>query len=275
MAKRTFLVTLRETVSKLRPYIAAAFIVAFSIAPLIQYQAYRVSIAASFGVVLLYLFFDIYRELIQRLENIEKNLKEPNPPQYADFNVALPVIKGILIERLKANDLVKIRILAVSAQFSWKSLIDTTIPQLFNIGKKQKIEIEIVIVKPSVLHNWGQKQLENDAQSTLLGEDTFKKVYKSAFSEGKISLNIYQYDNIPHWHGILIDDDILFMGRCKWKVIDGKYHLAVGQIDYRQFRLNDRFGGATRIELVDNWFETYKFRAQKIKYLNSREENKI
>jgi hypothetical protein len=265
MIKPNFLVLIRDRIAKIRPIIVGVFILAFSVAPLLTFiPKYRESIVIPFSVVLLYLFFDIYRELKERLDKIDMNLKEPQPPSYSDFNEALPIIKGILDERLSRDQDVTIRILAVSAQFSWKVLIETTIPQLLtNKNYKSKIHIELVIVKPSVLHEWGQRKLENDAKSTLIGEENFKRKYKTLFQEGKLSLFIHQYDNIPHWHGILIDNDLLFMGRCKWEVIDGRYHLLVGQIDYRQFRINDRFGGNTRIELINSWFDAYKFRATK------------
>jgi hypothetical protein len=261
----------KETYPKVRPWVAIVLVIAFLTSTAVDNTQYKIGLLSTLAANIIFLIFDLATSIKTRLDKIDSNFREPNPPDYIDFNAALPVIRVLLNERLTINKEVKIRILAVSAQFSWTSLIETTIPTLFNsTNKNQKIIIEIVVVKPSVLHDWGQKQLENNVRGTLIGEGTFKKMYQTAFNEGKVSLNIYQYDNIPHWHGILIDNDVLFMGRCKWKIIDGKYHLMVGQIDYRQFREKDKFEGKTRIELVDNWFETYKFRAQKIKQNKTR-----
>ncbi len=271
---KTLIEIWKETYPKLRPWVAIVLVGALLTSILIDDTKYKMAVLYALASNVIFLIFDLSTSIKTRLDKIDSNLKEPDPPFYVDFNAALPVIRTILSDRLTKNQDIHIRVLAVSAQFSWKSLVDTTIPALFDIGnKKQKINIEFVIVKPSVLRDWGQRQLESDANSTLLGVENFKGLYKKEFTAERLSLNVYQYDNIPHWHGILIDNDVLFMGRCKWKIIEGKYKLMVGQIDYRQFRTNDRFGGKTRIELVDNWFETYKFRAQRIKYNNTKEHD--
>jgi hypothetical protein len=255
----------KETYPKIRPWVAIFLVGSFLTSVVVDSTPYKIGILSALASNIIFLIFDLSNTIKARLDKIDNNLKEPEPPTYPDFNDALPVIKKALMERLNRNKDVRIRILAVSAQFSWKTLIETTIPTLLKVGTKNpKIDIEVVIVKPSILHDWGQKQLENDAKNTLIGEENFKRKYKTSFETGKLSLKVYQYDNIPHWHGILIDNDVLFMGRCKWEVIDDKYyHLLVGQIDYRQFRLNDRFGGNARIELIDNWFDAYKFRSRR------------
>jgi hypothetical protein len=261
---KTLLEIWKETYPIVRPWVAIILVATFLTSVVIDNTTYKIGILSALAGNIVFLIFDLTTTLKTRLDNIDKNLREPQPPSFESFNEALPVIKKVLIQKLNNNKDVSIKILAVSAQFSWKVLIQTTVPALLKIAKNPKIHVEIAIVKPSVLQNWGLKQLMKDAQNTIDGIEDFKLKYKTAFSEGKLGLEIYLYDNLPHWHGILIDNDILFMGRCKWEIIDEKYHLLVGQIDYRQFRMNDRFGGNARIELVDNWFNTYKFRSGKI-----------
>jgi hypothetical protein len=260
----------KETYPKIRPWVALILVGTFLTSFLSYNSEYKIVILFALASNIVFLIFDLANTIKTRLDRIESNLKEPEPPSYVDFNEALVVIKGVLSDRLSRNRDVKIKILSVSAQFSWKALVDTAIPVLLKSNNyRNKISIEIGIVKPSVLRDWGQQQLENDASNTLKGEKIFKSRHRSDFENKSISLEIYQYDNIPHWHGVLIDDDLLFMGRCKWELIDERYHLLAGQIDYRQFRVDDRFGGTTRIELVNNWFDTYKFRAGKISQTNN------
>jgi len=255
----------KETYPLIRPYVAIVLIGSLLLFSIIDNTSSKIGILAALASNIIFLIFDLSNTLKTRLDKIEQSLNQPEPQSYEDFNAALKDIKQILTDKLINNKDVQIKILAVSAQFSWKVLIESAIPKLLEIGNKDpKIDIEIVIVKPSVLRHWGQKKLEDDAQNTLNGEISFRKKFKTAFANGKLKLTIRQYDNIPHWHGILIDNDILFMGRCKWDKIDNHYHLLVGQIDYRLFKKGDRYGGDARIELVENWFDLYSVRALKI-----------
>jgi hypothetical protein len=261
---KTLIEIWQETYPKLRPWIAVLLIGALLTSVIFDNTSYKVSILSAFAGNIIFLIFDLTKTLKSRLDKIDSNLQTPIPPFYPNFNNAVEVIKKTITDKLDKNKTVDVKILAVSAQYSWKVLIETIIPPLLKT-ENIKINIEILIVKPSLLHNWGQIPLENDANNTIIGVENFKKKYKSSFSENKITLELYQYDNLPHWHGILIDKDVLFMGRCKWEQIDGKYHLLVGQIDYRQFKKADRFGGDARLELVDNWIDAYKFRVSKTK----------
>lgn len=264
MAKQTLLVAIRDRIAKLRPYIAGAFIIAFSISPLIPNTTYKISVAASFGVVLLYLFFDIYREVTLRLEAIEKNLKEPNPPSYEDFAEASIEIDKIIKERLNANRNIHIRVLGVSAQFSWKHIVEDKLTKFLEMGNhKQSIKIEFVIVEPSALKKINQVKLMADTKRTIEGIELMNEKYKNQLSDGRLTIDVFQYDNIPHWHGVLIDTDTFFMGRCRWNISGDNYELEVGTNEYRLFKLNDRFKGTDRVNLCINWFEAYKLQGQK------------
>jgi hypothetical protein len=265
MRRQNFLIILRESISKARPYIATAFIIVFSLTPLFQNTAYRVGVAASFGVVLLYLFFDIYREVIQRLEAIEKNLKEPNPPNYEDFGEASIEIDKILKEQLNANRNIHIRVLGVSAQFSWKHIVEDKLSRFLEMGnKKQTITIEFVIVEPKTLEKINQVKLTADTERTIKGIKIMNDRYKSQINSERLSINVYKYDNIPHWHGVLINTDTFFMGRCRWNISGNIYELEVGTNEYRLFKVNDRFKGTDRVNLCINWFEAYKLQGKKI-----------
>jgi hypothetical protein len=264
----------KETYVKLRPWIAIIFVGALLTSIFVDNTQYKIGLLLSLAANIILLIFDLNNSLKLRLDAIDNKLKEANPPQYPDFNDALPIIRKTLVRRLERNRDVNVKILAVSSQFSWKSMAESIIPSLLKVENKTgKINIEIAIVNPEILLDWGQESLANDAKNTLIGEANIKRKYKTAFETEKLSLSIYKYDNIPHWHGILIDSDVLFMGRCKWEVVDDRYHLLVGQIDYRQFQKNDRFGGNTRIELVDNWFDAYRFRAKWLE--NHKASNRV
>jgi hypothetical protein len=264
MRNESLLVSIRERVSKLRPYVVGAFIIAFSISPIIPGLTYRITVAASMGVALLYLAFDIYRELNQRLDGIEKSLKEPHPPTYQDFAEASAEIDTIIKERLNANRNVHIRVLAVAAQYSWKHFVEDRLCKFLQMGnRKQAIKIEYVIVNPALLKQLQQTKLMADAERTILGLAIMREKY-DRLQIKRLSVNMFKFSNVPHWHGVLIDDDIFFMGRCRWNISGERYELEVGTNEYRKFSLNDRFKGTDRVNLCINWFEAYKLQGDEI-----------
>ncbi|MBL0358001.1 MAG: hypothetical protein IPP72_14475 [Chitinophagaceae bacterium] len=265
--KKKFIVLMQEAYVKMRPYIAAFLVIAIATSPVIPNSNWRIGVTSTLAVTLLFLIFDLFKDLTKRLDTIDNKLKDEEPPTFDNFTYALNTMKSVINDRLIKSKDVKIKILGVSAQYSWKNLVELTIPELFEIGHKNpKITIEIVIVSPQVLLQWGQPQLAGEAEHTIKQSSIFRETYKTYFEAGKIDVEIFEYDNIPHWHGVLIDDEIFFMGRCKWKLIDEKFfRLQVGQKEYRQFAKNDRFRGAVRIDLFKQWFNIYKLRANILK----------
>jgi hypothetical protein len=64
------------------------------------------------------------------------------------------------------------------------------------------------------------------------------------------------YKNLPHWHGFLIDDEYLFLGRTDWSFSRNKPKLTVGQNKYRYFDRSSTMG-IERIELFKDWHKYY------------------
>jgi hypothetical protein len=71
------------------------------------------------------------------------------------------------------------------------------------------------------------------------------------------SLRLAYYKNIPHWHGVLVSDNWLLLGRTSWVNGSEGYELRVGENLYRLF--TDRTKqGRDRIKLFESWFSYYK-----------------
>jgi len=260
-----------EAYPKARPYIALIVVIAISTSPLIPNLYWRIVILSILASTLLLLLFDLFKEVNKRLDKIDSNLDVDEPPTFESFTNILPEIKSILFERLKENRDINIKIIAVSAQFSWRNLVEDTIPNVINIGNKSpKITIKLLIIEPALLHQWGQKKLKMDAERTLKGIPIISEKLKTEIDEGRLEFEVLLYDNIPHWHGVMIDDEILFLGRCKWNMYKKKKDLSVGQKEYRLFTKDDRFQGYQRVELFKNWFEAYTFRASILKKIKKK-----
>jgi hypothetical protein len=187
-------------------------------------------------------------------------LKEPEPPTFGNFIGAETPIKEIIHSHLDANEDVSINILAITAQYSWKFIEDNIESFLERGNQRQKITVNLAITKPEILELWLQKKLMADAVRTLEGIGIFNSDHEEHFSQGRLKLNVYSYDNIPHWHGVLINENVLFLGRTRWRIRGENTELTVGQNIYRKFSKNDRFRGTDRINTFTNWLERYKLR---------------
>ena len=260
---KTFTHLLMSSFPKARPWIALILVMAAATAPAIPSIPYRVAVLAALGLTIIYLFFDIYKELANRLTRIESQLGQPDPPSYQNFNDAFPAIDDTIKNRLNANQNVKIRILAVTSQYSWKTLIEDRIEEYIKLGnRQQKITIELAILFPSLLEDWGQTKLMIDTERTLKGIDIYIKKLDHDLKTGRLSIEVHKYDNVPNWHGILIDEDTLFFGRSRWTIRGDSMELTIGTNPYRKFTSTDTHNGKDRIVLFVNWFEAYKIRSK-------------
>jgi hypothetical protein len=74
--------------------------------------------------------------------------------------------------------------------------------------------------------------------------------------KGRLIFTARTYKNLPHWHGLLVNEEQLFQGRTNWHFIEQKPTLTVGGNRYRYFNSLDA-EGTERIELFGNWHRYY------------------
>lgn len=260
--------TFKDTYRKARPTIAVLLVISLSLSTLFPDYP-KAGLFILLGITLLLILFDYFNEIKTRLDAINQNLKLEAPLSFDKFTEILPEIEKILIKNYKEKLPVHIKILAVSAQFSWKNLIEETIPKFLKPnGSEANITVDILVVKPEVLINWGQKGLALHLKRNYEAKPILEQKCEAAIRNGKFKLNIFEYDNIPHWHGFLINDELLFMGRCEWDLDAEKKELLAGQKEYVLYKKDDRFYGCEQIKLFENWFEIYKMRSNVINKVN-------
>ena len=78
--------------------------------------------------------------------------------------------------------------------------------------------------------------LRLDLERNLEAIVSLKRDCITAINNGKFILNVYEYDNIPHWHGFLINDELLFIGKCEWDLSLDRKKLLAGQKEYTLYR---------------------------------------
>jgi hypothetical protein len=202
--------------------------------------------------------YDDRHDLLKSLFEIEGRLGETEPKPIEDFNDALPRMKAEVIRRLRSGQSVRIRILGISAQFSWRNLIDDAMDEYLRArAPGEMLDIRVLVVSVDVLDRWRQDRLKNYRQTFDKELARFRSDRRTREDSGQFTVSVREFDNLPQWHGIMIDADVLFLGTTRWQFDRGIPELTVGQNKYWRFTLGDRFRGSDRIEQFNDWFNMY------------------
>jgi len=166
-------------------------------------------------------------------------------------------------ESLRNADSIVIKVMGVSLNYSWDFFV-MSLPTVFSeIPSHKKISLELEMVDPGYLAQQKLRRWKEHAiavQSRIKQFVAHQKKKGGLIGDGRLEIVLYQYRNIPHWHGMLVNNHYIFWGRTKWKVELSKniWDLRVGEELYRVFAANDDYGGADRIAMFNSWFEYYK-----------------
>lgn len=159
---------------------------------------------------------------------------------------------------------IRVQILAIACSFSWR-LVQFFIPDLLRKNSALMASADVLLVNPQVLRNGDAGEniaKESWAELSEKRKSDVARVYDSLKPEqrARLSLSVRYYDNIPHWHGILVNGDQLLLGRTSWEADGERFHLRAGENTYRLFN-SEGTQGLERIDLFKNWFDYYKSRS--------------
>ncbi len=201
-----------------------------------------------------------------------KNIFHQGKP-YEDYTIAFSdvekKIRDILTEKLNNKDdrpVVKLKLISVAMTFSWNFVI-SQVPKILLQYSTATIELELLFIASEFLElqslatheiNWVQvsKQRVIDVQHFISDMD-------STF-HGRMVINARTYKNLPHWHGWIVDNRYLFLGRTNWYFKSEKPKLLVGQNKYRYFDTSTQEGDE-KVQLFLNWQNYYfNFASKKI-----------
>ena len=255
---------IKDAYRKARPYLAFSSVICISLSPLVTNPTYKVIALSVISSLLISIILDLFSEIDKRFNIIDSKMGVKEPPTYLGFTEALPAIRQTVKDKWLLNQDIDIKVIAVSAQFSWKNIVEVLVSELIKYKPSKAIlKINFILVDPETLKNWGQKKLSTYCTNVraLYEIVTSSEEFKQAIDKKRLEINICYIDNIPHWHGLLINEDVLYLGRCSWDMSKDHKEMLVGRREYRRFENNDRFQGNHRIELFQNWFEAYQFRS--------------
>lgn len=181
---------------------------------------------------------------VNRLDEIVNNSKIK---VFKDSETAYVELKKNILSLLQSGEEININIIAVSMKFSW-NFFDSLISNHFNTYRNQ-INFKILLVNPDFLNNKPEwKEFKEITESNINTLKTFKK-------PDNVSVKAWLYNNIPQFHGIIINNTLLFRGEVSFDF---------NSSHEPQIHLGDR--GYSMLANVEdqsktfrNWFDYYQF----------------
>lgn len=266
--KEPLIETAKAAYPKLRQLSVFLLVGGLAAAPLVPSPAYRTGVLMALGITLLFLLFDIYNQLHARLSTIEECVLVPRPVHYDDFRGAEDAMYKTIESALIEAPGVDLHFLTVSGNYSWPFFEDAVRRLDAKFEGRKKLVVTFCLVDPNHFDRWALLNWKRKAEVTLGSIAAFKRRYAARIEQQSIIVHTHLFDNIPHWHGVLVAGSTLFLGRTEWEIpsdgSDAPPELLVGQIEYRKFTANDRFGGDKRITRFKNWIERYKLRGREL-----------
>ncbi len=158
-----------------------------------------------------------------------------------------------------AKPTITLKHIGVSMTYSWRDFIALKIPRILDASFHIIIELDIVFAEDAFLQtlhldttdvNWAY-----ESNLRVVDVQNFAKRMQNRVGN-RLIFKAATYRNVPHWHGWLVDDDLLYFGRTKWEFDYERPKLTVGQNEYLVFDRSTR-EGEENIELFKQWHKYY------------------
>lgn len=251
---RLWIVYAVMTLIVVAPYVESAFGV----------SDLRLKIATVCPLLLVFLLNDWRTEMLARLAKVEESVNNPEPPTFNRF----PKMEEALDEQVKSaigtGGTVLIDVIGVSAKYSWPYL-ERVVQKVMTLSPQDlDLQIRICLTSPNKLDDWHLKRWASDCRHSLMTFENYMEDHCESLAKCGISMAMFEYDNLPHWHGVMVNGRELFMGRTEW-FPDGDaeaWDLKVGEVEYRHFSIEDHYGGLPRIQRFRLWHTRYVDRAK-------------
>jgi hypothetical protein len=184
---------------------------------------------------------------------------------YEDYRDALHGVEQLIISYIEDSlrqginhPTIDLKIMAVAMTFSWQFFIVPTLPRLLQRYPGLHINLGILFVDHHHLELLNLKNADVDwvAISKQRVNDIWNFCQGAEDFQGRLSVTAKTYRNLPHWHGLMINNEHLFLGRTNWAFPRNEPKLTVGQNIYRYFNRTSPEGGQ-RIDLFSNWYRFY------------------
>ncbi len=218
------------------------------------------STAIALGLIILGIFFEIYKKINEPKKSLPFFRKWNDVINSGEF---LDLFK----KRLHDDKIIYIKIIGISLRFHWpyiKNLMEEYIIQ----DKNVEFNVTIAMLNTEAYDDlqFIDKKFKDKflmhSKATKNDINFFKSVYESKNNSCKCNIELLEYNFMPPFYGISLDDKFLFLGNTYWNK-DGIFRGA-GQ-SYNIFTEDDHFSGSEKIKIFNSWIEYVRNQHKKIK----------
>lgn len=240
-ARASFATMLRKFYRAIRRPMAWVLVVVAAASPLAPIPEIQIAALGALGLIILELLFELHKQVTQ----------EKDVVVFSEFYEVSLALRGAIADRLHGNQRVCIRALGMSMGHAWPFLANTLVPILERDGR-QVVDLQIAMLDAQ----WDRLEDLNPAWADRVGGNyrqilRFANEHRTLLERKGWRVSVHRYSHMPNWHGILIDQDLLFLGTCYWK----SGLLTGGENQYELFRASESELATHRIEQFLSWFE--------------------
>lgn len=189
--------------------------------------------------------------IFETLLEIQKQLTSDKPARvFPNFYSVCQEINQAIVKRLERRSEIHIRALGMSMGHAWPFFANTLQP-LLSENRKQKVTLEIAMLDSrwaeldSVNPDWLARSKTNCDEIQRFVEERRAQLEKKRWS-----VTVHLYRHMPNWHGVMIDEDILFLSTCYWD----QDKLVGADNLYERFDKNADEVSSRRISEFTSWF---------------------
>lgn len=202
---------------------------------------------------------ELKRRLERFINNPEQNIWKSDfhkmrlqrfvPIIYPGFTEASAPIANLISEYLAGDSQINIKLLGMALHLSFPTIVSLIEDKyLVKTRKDVLLTLELAVVSDSWLQRYNGLIHSDWAWRLRRFEAAYADFSKRA--PGNFNINLYRFHHLPYLHGILINENHLFLGSASW---DRHNKLKVGGNAYEEYT-DGTLVGDRKIEQYTGWF---------------------
>jgi len=179
--------------------------------------------------------------LFEILISISNNLKiKPETSVVPSIYEALPKIKEIVSHDKQTTS---IKIIATTGG----TTVATILPSIISSSSARKIEVSLGILDPNTPYKkWVPPHWPSECETTI-------QRLKKEFKDDRTSIDLFLFKILPVPHGLLINNEHLFLGFFSWIKSGKKYKLSGAQLSHHYYHVS-KPESKYYFNLFESWF---------------------
>jgi hypothetical protein len=235
-----FVSVLRKVYGRSKHAVAWVLIVIAAVGNIFSLPSLEIPAVIALATIAIELLFSLDRRL----------LRMQSTAMHENFYAVSLALRSEIIERSHRNKKITIRAIGMSMAHAWPFFTDVTSPI---IGDRSiRLNLLVALLDPAwvdiqkVNRTWAEQ-----AKTSYASMVRFSETHRQSLITSGSRISISLYAHMPNWHGVLIDDDTLFLSTCVWK--NGSLNGA--ENSYEIIRSGERNEAVRRIEHFRSWFD--------------------